>query len=188
MILLHRPFLQSTRPFQGFTLSETGRFDVHTVSCRKAAQWIATILQIYHKNFTLRKLPISAVHCAFTAAVIFLADATSEDDELQQESLKNLKTCYRSLQGMRTAWGWSERAISALEQIAIRWKVEIPGVEAAAPPLGMDCEDETTGTSTHLRKGGPPGGEAPSLVDDSAAQQPVDNWLDLDTLLSCSVE
>ncbi|WQF77420.1 hypothetical protein CDEST_02434 [Colletotrichum destructivum] len=188
MILLHRPFLQSTRPFQGFTLSETGRFDVHTVSCRKAAQWIATILQIYHKNFTLRKLPISAVHCAFTAAVIFLADATSEDNELQQESLKNLKTCYRSLQGMRIAWGWSERAISALEQIAIRWKVEIPGVEAAAHPTRMDCEDETTGISTHLEKGGPPGGEVSSLADDSAAQQPVDNWLELDTLLSYSVE
>ncbi|KAF0329513.1 C6 transcription factor [Colletotrichum asianum] len=174
MILLHRPFLKSTDSSREFALSAAGQSDIHTVACRKAAQWIARIFRIYKKNFSLRTIPISAVHCAFTAAVIFLADATltSGDSELRKESLKDLETCFESLQSMSIAWGWSKRAISALQQIARRWDVKITSTE------GTCVLDETVIC--------PPDGDEDSfsrLLSDATAQQSADSWLDLGTYL-----
>ncbi|KAH9241030.1 hypothetical protein K456DRAFT_1733572 [Colletotrichum gloeosporioides 23] len=178
MILLHRPFLKSTGSSREFALSAAGQSDIHTVACRKAAQWVARIFRIYKKNFSLRTIPISAVHCAFTAAVIFLADATSGDNELRKESLKDLETCFESLQSMSIAWGWSKRAISALQQIAKRWDVKITSTERtwvsdeiAIYQPGKDDEESFS-----------------RLLSEATTQQPADSWLDLDTYLDHPAE
>lgn len=127
---------------------------------------------------TKRTIPISAVHCAFTAAVIFLADATSGDNDLRKESLKDLETCFESLQSMSIAWGWSKRAISALQQIARRWDVEITSTdgtcvldETATYQLGGDGEDCFS-----------------RLLSEATAQQSADSWLDLGTYLDHPAE
>ncbi|KAF4922402.1 hypothetical protein CGCVW01_v005288 [Colletotrichum viniferum] len=178
MILLHRPFLKSTDFSREFALSAAGQSDVHTVACRKAAQWVARIFQIYKNNLSLRTIPISAVHCAFTAAVIFLADATSGDNELRKESLKDLETCFESLQSMSIAWGWSKRAISALQQIARRWDVKITST------VGTCVSDETA----IYQPGGYDEDCFSRLLSEATAQRSTDSWLDLGTYLDHPAE
>jgi hypothetical protein len=71
-----------------------------------------------------RCTPISTVHCAFTAAIIFLTDAATITGKAQESALRNLKTCVEALEEMETAWSWSTRSLLALWNISQGWHVE----------------------------------------------------------------
>lgn len=124
MILLHRPFLKALRRDEAISGNASGEDDVHSRACRASADWISNIFRIYRANYTLRRIPISAVHCAFTAAIIHLVDATSCDDVLRKKALRRLHTCLVSLHEMSTAWAWSKRSILALHLLAKEWNVD----------------------------------------------------------------
>ena len=126
MILLHRPFLKALRRDETIagTASTSEADDTHSRACRASADWISNIFRIYRANYTLRRIPISAVHCAFTAAIIHLVDVTSPDGALRKKARRRLHTCITSLQEMSTAWAWSKRSILALKLLAREWHVD----------------------------------------------------------------
>lgn len=86
---------------------------------------------------------------------------------------------------MVTAWAWSERAISALQQIARRWEVNISGADktyvpdkSEAPQTGMNEEDKRFTVLSEFLCGRIC--NESSLAPESFVQHPEDNWLNLD--------
>ncbi|EMD67042.1 hypothetical protein COCSADRAFT_33930 [Bipolaris sorokiniana ND90Pr] len=123
-ILLHRPFLKIVRR-PGTTVAE-GNQDAssHLAFCRDSATWISKLLAWQTIIYGMRCTPISTVHCAFTAAVIFLTDAATVTGKVQESALRNLKVCVEALEEMEMVWSWSTRSLLALCNIAEGWNVE----------------------------------------------------------------
>ncbi|KAI1778441.1 hypothetical protein F4818DRAFT_406102 [Hypoxylon cercidicola] len=115
MILLHRPFFQMIRQGVPDTDGKAGTEAMHVGACRSSAEWVSNILRIYKATYTMRHIPISAVHYATTVATIHLADTTSSDAEVQKKAIQRLQTCVLSLREMRTAWASSTRCILSIQ-------------------------------------------------------------------------
>ncbi|KAF2793028.1 hypothetical protein K505DRAFT_245348 [Melanomma pulvis-pyrius CBS 109.77] len=125
IILLHRPFFRIL--YRG---RKTGDYDpegkeVHSQSCKVSAGKISTILRIYKKNFKNRHMPISAVHPAFTAAIIHLLDVKTALPHAQSGAMKRLGICIKTLYEMNENWDWANRSIRAIQSLATQWKVDI---------------------------------------------------------------
>ncbi|KAK7215928.1 hypothetical protein V2G26_003931 [Clonostachys chloroleuca] len=123
-ILLHRPFLRTTRLSEGNISGCLQADDSHTDACRSSTECIANILRWQSKQYGLRTAPISTVHCAFTAAIILLADASTNSTLMREKALRNLTTCVNALEEMETAWSSSTRSLLALRNIAQKWKIQ----------------------------------------------------------------
>ncbi|OJD36459.1 nitrogen assimilation transcription factor nit-4 [Diplodia corticola] len=153
MILLHRPFLTSFRAANG-QLGGLRDGSIHATMCRNSADWIVAIFRWYRGHYTLRKIPVSAVHCAFTAAVIFLAAATADAADVRARAALALRALCRALDEMRAAWNWSARALRAVRSIARVWDVElsVSSVQQPPPPREMGGSESaamsTTATAT----------------------------------------
>ncbi|KAB2575925.1 Nitrogen assimilation transcription factor nirA [Lasiodiplodia theobromae] len=126
MILLHRPFLTSSNG--GLRDGST-----HAIACQTSADCIAAIFRWYKSHYGLRKIPISAVHCAFTAAVILLAATTSDDPAVRGRSLQGAKGLTHALDEMDEAWQWSARAARAVRSIARAWQIRLPPPRQKVP-------------------------------------------------------
>ncbi|KAI1070835.1 hypothetical protein LB507_006814 [Fusarium sp. FIESC RH6] len=134
IILLHRPFIG----VRGHA-SDPGGFhpregSTHLVECSQSAQTISTILRLYRKHYTLRRIPISSIHCAFTASIILLLEATSPDPKSKSRAIASLKIVVEALIDMSTAWAWSQRALQAIQKLAREWSV----CESALMAVGID--------------------------------------------------
>jgi hypothetical protein len=70
-----------------------------------------------------RRIPISAIHCAFTASIILLLETTSTDAKDRERAIASLKVLAEALTDMSTAWAWSQRALFAVRQLAREWSV-----------------------------------------------------------------
>ncbi|KAF4124302.1 Fungal trans [Geosmithia morbida] len=118
VVLLHRPFFQMFR--QDFPLKgqDTGPHDIHIQACRTSAEWISNIIRIYKVNYTLRRIPIFAVHCTVTAATVHLADTMSADAELRKKAIQRLQVCVLGLREMSTAWNSGTRCILSIQRLA----------------------------------------------------------------------
>ncbi|GKT41037.1 nitrogen assimilation transcription factor nirA [Colletotrichum spaethianum] len=93
----------------------------HMAICRDSATEIAKLLRIYKQQYTLRRIPIAAVHLCFSATVIHLIDARPRNPNRQQ-AIRHLQTCIDALRDLRTAWWtWSDRALRAVRLLAREW-------------------------------------------------------------------
>ncbi|GJC90764.1 hypothetical protein ColLi_13602 [Colletotrichum liriopes] len=93
----------------------------HMAICRDSAAEIARLLRKYKQQYTLRRIPIAAVHLCFTATVIHLIDARPSNPDRQQ-AVRHLQTCIDALRDLRTAWcTWSDRALRAVRLLAREW-------------------------------------------------------------------
>jgi hypothetical protein len=81
-----------------------------------------------------RRIPISAIHCAFTASIILLLETTSTDAKDRERAIASLKVLAEALTDMSTAWAWSQRALFAIRQLAREWSVS----EDAFGALGIN--------------------------------------------------
>ncbi|KAK4948021.1 hypothetical protein LTR10_013075 [Elasticomyces elasticus] len=99
--------------------------DVHSRSCQTSAAKISTILRIYRDNFTHPCIPISAVHPAFTAAIIHLLDLKTADPIGRRRAMRRFEICLRALYEMNTNWDWANRCIRAIQSLATQWQVDI---------------------------------------------------------------
>ncbi|KAJ9149483.1 Fungal-specific transcription factor domain-containing protein [Pleurostoma richardsiae] len=122
IILLHRPFIRVRRN-SGITTQRTKAITSHMKECIQAAEAVANIFKAYRNHYGLRQIPISAVHCAFTASIIFLVEATTEEVDGRHRTIRLLRMLTVALHEMSTAWAWSRRAIRALRQLAKEWSV-----------------------------------------------------------------
>ncbi|KAF5249556.1 hypothetical protein FANTH_5149 [Fusarium anthophilum] len=120
IILLHRPFVGVQRK----TL-DPGSFHPST--------------GLYSKHYTLRRIPISAIHCAFTASIILLLETTSIDSKDRDRSIASLKVLAEALTDMSAAWAWSQRALLAIRQLAREWSVS----EDAFSALGISKVEDS---------------------------------------------
>ncbi|KAK1461739.1 nitrogen assimilation transcription factor nit-4 [Colletotrichum cuscutae] len=93
----------------------------HMATCRHSAAEISRLLRIYKQQYTLRRIPIAAVHLCFSAVVIHLIDARPSNPNRQQ-AIRHLQTCVDALRDLRTAWcAWSDRALRAARLLAREW-------------------------------------------------------------------
>lgn len=151
IILLHRPFFEVLYrgPSTGEYDPDGG--DIHSRSCQTSAAKISTILRIYGDNFTnvsghfpallipifltqkpmlnlfptQRCMPISAVHPAFTAAIIHLLDLKTADPIRRRKAMRRFEICLKCLYEMNSNWEWSNRAIRAIQSLATQWQIDI---------------------------------------------------------------
>ncbi|KAH7354817.1 fungal-specific transcription factor domain-containing protein [Rhexocercosporidium sp. MPI-PUGE-AT-0058] len=121
VILLHRPFIGVRRNSLGPGDLHSNADLIHLRECTKSAQSISTIFKLYQRHYTLRRIPISAVHCAFTASIILLLKATSLDSADRCHTISSLKILAEALTHMSVAWAWSQRALEAIRQLAREW-------------------------------------------------------------------
>ncbi|OHF01744.1 nitrogen assimilation transcription factor nit-4 [Colletotrichum orchidophilum] len=129
LILLHRPLVHKRKrrpvsvntPTDDSSIEGVGYENQHMVTCRHSAAEIARLLRIYKQQYTLRRIPIAAVHLCFAAVVIHLIDAQPSSPNRQQ-AIRHLQTCVEALRDLRTAWcAWSDRALRAARLLAREW-------------------------------------------------------------------
>ncbi|KAI1027028.1 hypothetical protein LB504_008089 [Fusarium proliferatum] len=137
IILLHRPFVGVQRRTldPGNFHPSTG--SSHLKECSQSSHSISNIFRLYSKHYTLRRIPISAIHCAFTASIILLLETTSTDTKDRDRAIASLKVLAEALADMSTAWAWSQRALFAIRQLAREWSVS----EDAFTALGINKEE-----------------------------------------------
>ncbi|KAG4260928.1 hypothetical protein FPRO03_02751 [Fusarium proliferatum] len=137
IILLHRPFVGVQRRTldPGNFHPSTG--SSHLKECSQSSHSISNIFRLYSKHYTLRRIPISAIHCAFTASIILLLETTSTDTKDRDRAIASLKVLAEALADMSTAWAWSQRALFAIRQLAREWLVS----EDAFGALGINKEE-----------------------------------------------
>ncbi|TDZ28887.1 Nitrogen assimilation transcription factor nit-4 [Colletotrichum spinosum] len=130
LILLHRPLMKRRRGRRSVSKSASpnrGAEDVdeyanqHMETCRHSAAEIARLLRIYKQQYTLRRIPIAAVHLCFSAVIIHLIDARPSNPK-RQLAIHHLQICIDALRDLRTAWSsWSDRALRAIQLLAREW-------------------------------------------------------------------
>nr|XP_036586915.1 fungal specific transcription factor [Colletotrichum truncatum]KAF6797472.1 fungal specific transcription factor [Colletotrichum truncatum] len=135
LILLHRPLLRKKKArsalSEGVSPSDTADdndeyANKHMEACRHSAAEIARLLRIYKQQYSLRRIPIAAVHLCFSAVIIHLIDARPSNPK-RQLAIHHLQICIDALRDLRTAWcAWSDRALRAIQLLAREW---------------YDCED-----------------------------------------------
>jgi hypothetical protein len=77
-------------------------------------------------NSSQRCIPISTVHCVFTAAVTHLLDMATLDSSARRDAARRFHICACSLRDMRVLWAWSNRALEALQLIVQEWMGQLP--------------------------------------------------------------
>ncbi|KAF4779066.1 fungal specific transcription factor [Colletotrichum scovillei] len=129
LILLHRPLVHKRKrrsvsvntPTDDGSIDGDGYDNQHMATCRHSAAEISRLLRIYKQQYTLRRIPIAAVHLCFSAVVIHLIDARPSNPNRQQ-AIRHLQTCVDALRDLRTAWcAWSDRALRAARLLAREW-------------------------------------------------------------------
>ncbi|KAF5671880.1 Nit-4-like protein [Fusarium denticulatum] len=135
-------------------------FQINLPSCLRLSPspLAPTLPHIYllHKHYTLRRIPISAIHCAFTASIILLLETTSTDAKDRDRAIASLKTLAEALTDMSTAWAWSQRALLAIRQLAREWSVSEDAFAALGTSKvesGQDTGDAIIGTTQALEEG-----------------------------------
>ncbi|KAF5555731.1 nitrogen assimilation transcription factor nit-4 [Fusarium mexicanum] len=104
------------------------------------------IFKLYSKHYTLRRIPISAIHCAFTASIILLLETTSTDYKDRDRAIASLKVLAEALTDMSAAWAWSQRALLAIRQLAREWSVS----EDAFSALGISKREDSQVTGDSI--------------------------------------
>ncbi|KAM5386429.1 hypothetical protein ACJZ2D_000392 [Fusarium nematophilum] len=125
IMLLHRPFFKVLSPGRSCVEYDPDGKDIHSRSSKASAVKISKILRIYRNNYTMRCMPISAVHPTFTAAIIHLLDLKTNGSDVSNEATRYLSICVKSLYEMNTNWDWANRSIRAIRSLADQWGVEI---------------------------------------------------------------
>ncbi|KAF5711727.1 Nit-4-like protein [Fusarium globosum] len=125
ILLLHRPFFQLLNPGKSTIAYDPEGGDIHSKSCRESAVKMARILQIFRKNYTMRNMPVSGVHPAFTAAIIHLLHIKSTGNYGRSEAMRCLYICVKSLYEMNVNWNWANRSIRAILSLAREWEIDI---------------------------------------------------------------
>ncbi|KAF5690916.1 pathway-specific regulatory nit-4 [Fusarium circinatum] len=125
ILLLHRPFFQLLNPGKNAIAYDPEGGDIHSKSCRESAVKMSRILQIFRKNYTIRNIPVSAVHPAFTAAIIHLLHIKSSGNNGRSEVMRCLYICVKSLYEMNVNWNWANRSIRAILSLAREWDIDI---------------------------------------------------------------
>lgn len=90
-----------------------------------------------------RHLPVSAVHPAFTAAIILLLDLKVQQDtnintdaakKADKETRHYLSICIVALYEMNINWNWANRSIRAIRSLAAQWKVDLSTLDLERVP------------------------------------------------------
>lgn len=129
--LLHRPLIQKKRVrrpskesfTEGSTLNvdETPYLNQHMEICRYSATQISKLIHIFKQHYTLRQIPIAAVHLTFAAAIIHLIDARPANPNWNQ-AVHHLETCVDALKDLRTPWcAWADRSLRGVHLLALNW-------------------------------------------------------------------
>ncbi|PYI11002.1 hypothetical protein BO78DRAFT_466665 [Aspergillus sclerotiicarbonarius CBS 121057] len=124
IILLHRPFITlptDSHPSQN-PMNKAASASLET--CTTAAEKVTILFRVYAKFFTLRKISISVVDPARTAAFIHLFNATSKSPQVRDKSRQLFLETLRCLEQMSIAWGRAKRSVRALFMVARKWNVD----------------------------------------------------------------
>ncbi|KAH0275263.1 hypothetical protein KCU91_g4687, partial [Aureobasidium melanogenum] len=93
----------------------------HMEICRYSATQIAKLMQRLKQHYTLRQIPIAAVHLSFAAAVILLIDAHPANPDRNQ-SIRDLELCVDALRDLRKPWcAWADRYLRSVNLLALDW-------------------------------------------------------------------
>ncbi|GKZ53002.1 hypothetical protein AnigIFM49718_003656 [Aspergillus niger] len=109
VILLHRPFIIIPSNARHPQRSMNGAVSTSLETCTKAAE--------------KRKISISVVDTARTAAFIHLFNSTAKDHQIRDKSRQLFLETLQYLEQMSIAWGWAKRSVRALSMIARKWRV-----------------------------------------------------------------
>ncbi|SDA02837.1 BZ3500_MvSof-1268-A1-R1_Chr11-1g03181 [Microbotryum saponariae] len=164
LILLHRPFI----PGQNSEVSP-GNFPSHSI-CSTSAIAIANIIQVFRKTFTLRQCPPFLTYPLFSAAIIFVYNA-SFDEALARPAKVYLAQCMDALKEMELIWGSAIRQWELLNGLVDTSEVDISAelsmmqdeAEAALRGTKRPAQPDS-GTATPTRFTGRPMGRAPGVA------------------------
>ncbi|CRG88784.1 Nitrogen assimilation transcription factor nirA [Talaromyces islandicus] len=150
-ILVHRPFIVSppSDPFDN--LLNQPAFS-HLETCTQSAESITLLFRAYAGFYTLRRISISVVDPARTAAIIHLFNMTSNDRIVQEKAKSLFIETAKYIKEMSTAWAWSRRALRALILIAQRWSLDqyLPMIIEIDPPSSQLIQrDSSISTPIH---------------------------------------
>ncbi|KAF6813793.1 fungal specific transcription factor [Colletotrichum plurivorum] len=154
LILLHKPLMKKRRRTRRSISRSASTDDAaaddqdeyaneHMETCRYSAAEIARLLRIYKQQYTLRRIPIAAVHLCFSAVVIHLIDARPSNPR-RHLAIHHLQTCIDALRDLRTAWcAWSDRALRAAQLLAREWYqcddvAQLAAAGRATPPAVVE--------------------------------------------------
>ncbi|KAF5711774.1 nitrogen assimilation transcription factor nit-4 [Fusarium mundagurra] len=158
IILLHRPFVGVQRRTVDPSSFHPSTGSSHLKECSQSSHSISNIFKLYSKHYTLRRIPISAIHCAFTASIILLLETTSTDEKDRGRAIASLKVLAEALTDMSTAWAWSQRALLAIRQLAREWSVSEDAFSALGISKGEGLQatgDAAVGTTQSLDENEP---------------------------------
>ncbi|CAG9987823.1 unnamed protein product [Clonostachys byssicola] len=100
---------------------ESQYLNQHMEICRHSAAQISRLMHVYKQHYTLRQIPIAAVHLSFAAAVIHLIDARPTNPNWDQ-AVRHLQTCVDALKDLRTPWcAWADRSLRGVHMLALDW-------------------------------------------------------------------
>lgn len=97
---------------------------------------------------TQRYLPISAVHCTFTAAVIHLLDIVHTEGRARAKAKQRFDVCIRSMEEMRKTWGWSGRCLRSLQSLVKEWNVDMADEYSEEPANSVNLAPAPAVVST----------------------------------------
>lgn len=146
-LLIHRPYLNDPAGNHARQVAE------RTTTLESTS--MVELIRKYQKIGYFDKVPLFVVHSVQTAAISLLLDATSEQPTVRSQSINRFRTCVDALESMGSRWFIAKRAITALRELAERWKIVIALPMRYSGPLErskvMQTAPgfETTGSSVH---------------------------------------
>lgn len=197
LILLCRPLMQgrnknvrrasdNTVDHEPATSSHGGEDNEHSAVCRHSATEITRLLRQYKQHYTLRRIPIAAVHLCFSAAVIHLIDARPSSPARQQ-AIRHLQTCVDSLEDLRVPWCmWSGRAIRAIQLLAAEWYhcEDLTQLQSCTESPNANTNGHSVLTIDDASRRGPGLGMPPELTDPESSASLVETPFTYDACTS----
>lgn len=116
-LLIHRPYLKDPAGNHARQVAD------RTTTLESAS--MVELIRKYQKIGSFDKVPLFVVHSVQTAAISLLLDATSEQPAVRSQSINRFRTCVDALESMGSRWFIAKRAITALRELAERWKIVI---------------------------------------------------------------
>ncbi|VUC35672.1 unnamed protein product, partial [Clonostachys rosea] len=116
-----RPTNDSSGTSEATEVRDAAQSNEHMEICRDSAIQISKLMDIYRHHYSLRQIPIAAVHLSFAAAVIHLIDARPTNPNWTQAA-RHLQTCVNALRDLRTPWcAWADRSLKGVQLLALDW-------------------------------------------------------------------
>lgn len=125
LVSLYRPYLSSHFVRRGHALAspqDQATISDAAVGCVSAAHQVAETLRCYQRQHSLRRSNVQIVHIIFTASLVFIHDACTQDHLEARSSRNDLQFCCHALGEIGHAYGNATRALEVVILVKSEWQ------------------------------------------------------------------